>query len=217
MVKILGIGGSPRRKGNTDLLLDQALAGAAAAGAETEKVLLNRLKIRPCQECGSCNETGICRFEDDMQGLYDKLAALDGLILASPIFFMGLSAQTKTMVDRCQALWARKYLLGRPVAERGQRRLGLFIAVGATDRPFTFRPSITMVKAFFATLEVAYHAELLYPATDHKGQILDHPTAMQDAFQAGERLVRDLLGKGTKSAGEEGALELRRPGAPRPT
>lgn len=198
MLTVLGLGGSPRKRGNTDLLLDRALAGAASAGAAAEKLVLNRLRVRPCQECGSCNTTGVCRVQDDMQGLYTKLEEADGIILASPIFFMGLSAQAKTIIDRCQALWARKHLLGRPIGRRGQRRLGLFIAVGGTDRSYTFRPSITTVRAFFSTLEVAYHGELLFGAVDAKGEILQRPSALEEAFQAGVGLVHALL------AGEEG-------------
>lgn len=192
MPKVLGLAGSPRRGGNTELLLDRALAGAASAGAQVEKVVLNRLKMKPCQECGSCNATGVCRMKDDMQALYPKLEESDGLILASPIFFMGISAQAKAVIDRCQALWARKFLLGRPIGRPGQKRLGLFIATGGTNRPYTFKPSITAVKTFFATLEVKYHGELLYGSVDAKGDILQHPTAMEEAFSAGVELVEAL-------------------------
>lgn len=193
MLKVLGLAGSPRRGGNTEVLLDRALAGAASAGAQAEKVVLNRLKMKPCQECGSCNTTGVCRMKDDMQGLYPKLEEADGIILASPIFFMGLSAQAKAVIDRCQALWARKYLLGRPVGRPGQKRLGLFLATGGTNREYTFKPSITVVKSFFATLEVQYHGQLMYGSVDAKGEVLRHPTAMEDAFQAGVGLVEALL------------------------
>lgn len=193
MLTVLGLGGSPRAKGNTDLLLDQALAGAASAGAQVEKVVLNRVKARPCQECGSCNNTGVCRMQDGMQTLYRRLEDSDGIILASPIFFMGVTAQAKTIIDRCQAFWARKYLLERHIGRAGQRRLGIFIATGGTNRNYTFRPSITMVKSFFATLDVQYFRELLYGSIDARGDILQHPTARKEAFQAGMDLVEALL------------------------
>ena len=192
MIKILGLGGSPRKKGNTDLLLDQALAGAASAGAQVEKVALNRLRVRPCQECGACNTTGICKIQDDMQGLYAKLEEADGIILASPIFFMGITAQAKAMIDRCQALWARKYLLGKPVGRPGSQRLGIFVATGGTNRPYTFRPSVTIARSFFAVLDVSYFRELLYGSIDARGDILQHASAMQEALQAGIDLVRAL-------------------------
>ena len=192
MLKILGLGGSPRSKGNTDLLLDQALAGASSAGAYVEKIVLNRVRARPCQECGSCNTTGVCRMQDEMQGLYKKLEELDGIVVASPIFFMGLTAQTKAIIDRCQALWARKYLLGRNIGRPGQTRLGVFIATGGTNRGYTFRPSTTIIKSFFATIEVTYFRELLYGSIDARGDILQHSSAMEEAFQAGADLVKAL-------------------------
>jgi len=194
-VKILGLAGSPRRGGNTETLLDRALAGASSAGAQAEKVVLNRLKMRPCQECGSCNTTGVCKMQDDMQGVYAKLEEADGIILASPIFFMGISAQAKAMIDRCQALWARKYLLGRPIGRPGQKRLGIFIAAGGTNRPYTFRPSITIVKTFFATLDVGYYRELLYGSVDAKGDILQHASALEEAFKAGVDMVEALAAR----------------------
>lgn len=210
---VLGLAGSPRRRGNTEILLDRALAGAASLGAQVEKVVLNRLKMRPCQECGSCNATGVCRMKDDMQRVYPKLEEGDGIILASPVFFMGLSAQAKAVIDRCQALWARKYLLGRPVGRPGQKRLGLFIATGGTDRPYTFKPSITVVRSFFAVLEVKYHGELLYPSVDARGEILQHPTAMDEAFRAGADLVEALLTEdGRQSEPPEPGPARARPG-----
>ncbi len=194
-MRILGLGGSPRKKGNTDLLLDQALAGAVSAGALVEKVALNRMRVRPCQECGACNTTGLCRIQDEMQGLYEKLEMADGIVLASPIFFMGITAQAKAMIDRCQALWARKYLLGNPVGRPGSKRRGIFIATGGTNKPYTFSPSITIVKSFFAVLDVSYFRELLYGSIDAKGDILGHASAMQEAHQAGVDLVTALGGE----------------------
>lgn len=197
---VLGLAGSPRRGGNTELLLDRALSGAASAGAQVEKVVLNRLKARPCQECGSCDTTGVCKMKDEMQSLYPKLEETDGIVLASPIFFMSLSAQAKTIIDRCQAFWSRKYLLGRHIGRPGQKRLGLFIATGGTNRGYTFKPSITVVKSFFSTIEVGYFGELLYGSVDARGDIFQHPSAMDDAFKAGVRLVEALLSEDTEPA-----------------
>ncbi len=113
-MRVLGIAGSPRRGGNTDLLLEEVLKGAAGKGAEVKTITLARLKIAPCQHCDACLETGRCRIQDDMQGVYDELEWADRIVLAAPIHFMGLSAQMKAMIDRCQCLWARKYVLKVP-------------------------------------------------------------------------------------------------------
>jgi multimeric flavodoxin WrbA len=97
-----------KRGGNTDILLDKVLEGARNRGANTEKVILNTLKFSPCQECEKVREDGTCRIKDDMQPLYEKIKKADALILASPIFFGSLSAQTKMMIDRFQCLWLAK-------------------------------------------------------------------------------------------------------------
>src|SRR3990170_8115852 len=110
-MKVLGISASPRLKGNSDLLLRQALAGAESAGAEVEYVRLAELKISPCIECNACYKTGRCVIEDDYQQLMQKVIDADRLIFATPIFFMTVSAQAKLFIDRCQCLWANKYIL----------------------------------------------------------------------------------------------------------
>ena len=110
-MKVLGIMGSPRIKSNTDLLLDEALKGAQSQGAESEKIIVDKLKIAPCREYYGCLRDGNCVIRDDMDDIYPKLLDADVIIIASPIFFYGLTAQLKALIDRSQALWARRYIL----------------------------------------------------------------------------------------------------------
>jgi len=186
---VLGIGGSPRRGGNTDLLLERAMSGAAAAGARTRTVALRELDISPCRHCDHCLEEGRCAVEDDMQWLSRELRECDFLVLASPIFFMGLTAQTKAMIDRCQVLWVIKNVLKLPVAFGGKKRRGLFISVGGTTRSNLFQPALATVKSWFNTLDVAYGGDLLFGGVEEKGAICDRPGALEEAFGAGQRLV----------------------------
>jgi len=194
-LKVVGLFGSPRRGGNTDLLLEEALKGAEMERAEVERFHLSDFHIIPCTECLNCYQKGECIILDDMQKIYPKLLEADAIILASPIFFYGVTAWAKALIDRCQALWARKYLLGRPIGRPGQKRLGIFIAAGGTNRPYTFRPSITIVKTFFATLDVGYYRELLYGSVDAKGDILQHASALEEAFKAGVDMVEALAAR----------------------
>ncbi len=191
MLNVLGLAASPRRGGNTELLLEQALAGARSSGAVTEKLLLNDLDIAPCQHCDGCLYTGECIVADDMQPIPGQLRDADRIILASPIFFMGLTAQAKAMVDRCQAMWVEKFILKvrRTPGRDGGRRRGLFIAVGGMKRSDLFDPARATVKAFFATCDVAYGEELMYRGVDLARAIIGHPSAMKEAFGAGARLV----------------------------
>jgi len=189
-VRVLGLGGS-HRAGNTDALLERALAGAASQGAETELVLLRNLKLNICGLCDEhCNLTGQCPIQDDMQGLYLKLRQAHGLILASPVYFRSVSAQTKLMVDRCQALWATKYRLRRPVADVPTPRPGVFIAVSNQQKPQEYPAAITVVRSLFATLDIRYAGELLVGGLDRGDEVQQHPEYLERAFALGAELAR---------------------------
>src|SRR3989304_6152446 len=108
-MKVLGIAGSPRKNGNTDILLAEFMRGAAEKGAETKTVFLRDLQVSPCQHCDACLKAGICKIKDDMQAIYKDLEQADVIVMASPVQFTGVTAPMKAMIDRCQSLWAKKY------------------------------------------------------------------------------------------------------------
>ena len=190
-MKVLCINGSPRKKGNTEILLDEVVKGAASAGAEVETIVLNKLKITACQHCDVCSKAGKCRINDDMQQIYLELEQADRLVIASPVQFLGPTAQMKAMIDRCQALWARKYVLKMPPLGDRRERKGLFVSVGALKMANLFEPSIAVVKALFTVLDVTYAGELMFRGIDEKGAIAKHPDALKEAFLAGKKLVED--------------------------
>lgn len=192
-LRVLGISASPRHNGNTETLLAEALKGAAYSGAQVKTLVLCEMDIAPCRHCDGCLKTGKCTIDDDMQMVHRELRDLDRLVFASPVFFMGVTAQGKAMIDRCQALWALKYLLKLPVSlSPGKARKGLFISVGGLpyEKERLFAPSRATIRALFATLDIKYSGELLFPHIDKKGEIASHPTALQDAFRAGQELVQ---------------------------
>jgi len=188
-MRVLGIMGSPRRHSNTEILLDKALEGASDAGAEIEKVLISKLKISPCLEIYACFKDGNCTIKDDMRALYEKLVEADRIVFASPIFFYGVTGQAKSMIDRCQALWARRHVLGMGKEDKRARR-GVFISVGATKGEKLFDGAVLTVKYFFDAVGVKYSGDLLIRGIDNKAQIKEHPTALEDAFRLGQDLVR---------------------------
>jgi hypothetical protein len=190
-VKVLGLAGSPRRGGNTDLLLAEVMKGAKSKGAGVKTIVLNYLKISPCQHCDACFEAGVCKVKDDMQTVYREMEKADRIVLASPVQFMGVSAQAKAMIDRCQALWARKYILKQPPLGDRRPRKGLFIAVGGMKLAHLFEPSLATVRALFKVIDVDYAGELLFPGVDEKGAIKNHPDALKQAFTAGQKLAGD--------------------------
>jgi len=188
-MRVLGIMGSPRRHSNTEILLDKALEGAREAGAEVEKVLVSTLIISPCLEIYACFKDGNCSIKDDMQTLYDKLLEVDHIVFASPIFFYGITSQAKAVIDRCQALWARRHVLGMGKEDKRVRR-GVFISVGATRGEKLFDGAVLTVKYFFDAIGVKYSGDLLIRGIDNKGQVAEHTELLDDAFRLGQELIR---------------------------
>ncbi|HEU65873.1 MAG TPA: flavodoxin family protein, partial [Chloroflexi bacterium] len=123
------------------------------------------------------------------QLLYQKLVEADHIVFASPIFFYGITSQAKAIVDRCQALWVRKHVLGMGKDDKRERR-GVFISVGATRGEKLFDGAVLTVKYFFDAVDVKYSGDLLVKGIDDKGQIKENPAALEDAFRLGQELVR---------------------------
>lgn len=188
-MKTIAFLGSPRKDGNTELLLKEVIKGVESAGSQVEVFNLNKLNMKACQDCGGCNDTGECIYHDDMDRIYDAIKTADRIILASPIFFFALSAQVKLMIDRCQSFWCEKYLMGKPIEGGEAGRKGLLLLVGGMKSEAGVKSSESCAKAFFRTVSVSEHETLSYLNVDAKGDILKHPTALKDAYEAGRKLV----------------------------
>lgn len=191
-MKVIGILGSPRREGNTEILLDEALRGASDHGGLCEKIVLRDLKITPCLEIYKCAEDGVCAIQDDMQPLFPKIVQTERLIIASPVFFYGVTGLAKAMIDRCQSLWAKKYILKLPVSPIADRK-GAFISVGATQGKKLFDGVKLTVKYFFDAIDVKYSDELLVRGADEKGEVRNQPEALEASYELGRRLVTDKV------------------------
>lgn len=204
-VRVLGIFGSPRKGGNTELLLEEALKGAEREGAEVERLRLRDLAIMPCTECLSCFEGGECIILDDMQKVYPKLLEADIIILASPIFFYSVTGWAKALIDRTQALWARKYRLNDPSLskEGGKKRRGFFISAGGTKGQKVFEGAILTAKYFFDVVNARYAGELVFRGVDEKGDILKQAGALGQAFEAGRKLVLESMAQAENAGAEQ--------------
>ncbi len=189
-LKVIGISASPRLNGNSDLLLRRALAGAESAGAQTEYLRLADYKIAPCIECNSCYKIGRCVVKDDYQLISAKMLDADRIIFATPIFFMTVCAQAKALIDRCQCLWAHKYVLKKPLATAaGRDRRAMVIAVGGSKSKKMFDSIRLTMKYFFDVLDINYAANLFVNKMEDPGQIKNHPSAMDEAFALGQKLA----------------------------
>ena len=125
-----------------------------------------------------------------MEKIYPKLLEADVIFFASPIFFYGVTAWAKALIDRSQALWSRKYLLkDSSLGKEGRKRKGFFISVGATKGQRVFDGAILTVKYFFDVLNAEYVGELVFRDVEAKEDILKHPEALRQAYEMGRKLV----------------------------
>ncbi len=122
-MNILAVCGSPRLKGNTSYLVDEALKAASSLGLKTEKINLAKVKIGPCLACKNCADLTDCALKDDGGKILKKLCRADGLILATPVYFYNVSAQMKALIDRCHFFYSHNM---KPKA----RTLGFIVIAG---------------------------------------------------------------------------------------
>jgi hypothetical protein len=196
-VKVLGLAGSARRGGNTETLLDWCLSAARDAGAVVVKYSLCDLDLHGCRACDACRHTGVCIQKDDMEVLYPHLRGADSIVIASPIYFQGMPAVPKMVVDRCQPFWALKYVMKQAlVGDDRPPRLGAFLSCSGTKLSHAFEGSSLVIKTLWNVLQVTSVGEVLCPGIDAKGEIAEQPSARVAAEQIGRRLAGETERKG---------------------
>ena len=187
MTKILGICASPRKNGNSEIILDKLLSGARSRGASTKKILLGQLKFSPCLECPRIKKDGTCLVRDGMNSVYKGIREADAVVLASPIFFGSVSAQAKMMIDRFQCLWQAKYVF-KTVRQPLEKKKGVFLCVSASGRRDFFENAKAVVRNFFAVAGIAYSGEVFCGGVENKGDILKKKSCLSKAKKMGERI-----------------------------
>ena len=174
--------GSPRVKGNSSLLAGKAAEGAQAAGADVETFSLHTMDIRPCDACDTCQETGVCVLKDDMQMLYPKLREAEAIVIASPVYWFTMSAQTKLFIDRWYALES-----SQGNALKG-KQFGIILTYGDTD-PYS-SGAINAIRSFQDMFHYigADIAGMVYGTAMNEGDVLRQPELLERAYQLGEKL-----------------------------
>ena len=190
-VTVLGISGSPHRHGNTETLLDRFLEGSQAAGATVDKVVLKALQYSPCRGCNACHKTGECIVKDDAVVLYGKILASDCIVVASPIYTMGITAELKGFIDRQQFLWARKFILKTLFFpdDHIRKHKGIFISTAGLGWENVFDGAFPVITALFNTTGFEYYDNIIANDMDRYGGIRNHPTALADAYDKGQKVV----------------------------
>lgn len=192
---VLGLHGSPRKKGNTHFLLSLFLDEAARLGADTHLATVTTLNILPCKELVVCEKKGFCPIEDDMKTtIYPLLRAADVILLASPVFFYNVTAQLKAVIDRCQTLWARKYRLKLSDPARGYRK-GFLLSAGATRGKQLFEGMKLTAQYFFDAVGAEFSGSLTYRGIEGPKDLSNHPTVRDDVAREARSLLKPLAAR----------------------
>lgn len=191
---VLGLQGSPRLKGNTNFLVSAFLDRAEELGARTLRVDVARKTIFPCLECGTCEREGFCPIDDDMQEMFALFWEADVIVMATPVFFYGPTAQLKALIDRSQALWARRYV--HKLSDPGRKwRRGCLLSVGATKGKNLFDGIALTARYFFDAIGARFERSLGFREVERAGDIKGHPTALAEARNLAEDMLAPFIGR----------------------
>ena len=183
---VLCIAGSPRRNGNSDRLIHAAEEGITEGGGTALRLVVSEAGIAPCRGCNACSKTGSCVVRDGMQDVYPLLDAADAILVGTPVFFATVPAVLKALYDRCQPYWARRYVLGHPIA---RRRPGALLLVRGGGDPFGGDCAVTTTRSVFAVLGVDLVEQLDLMGPDAPSDVEDYPDAVARAHQIGLSMV----------------------------
>lgn len=177
MKKVLILSGSPRKNGNSDVLCDEFMKGALAAGNLVEKIRVAEKKIAPCTGCYFCKDSGgRCVFNDDMCELLEKILAADVLVLATPVYFYSMCAQLKVVIDRTVARW--KDIKNKEL---------YYVMTAADDEEDTMDATLAGLHGFATCIDGYKEKGTLYGKGVYgKGEIFNHPELLQSAYEMGK-------------------------------
>ena len=181
-VRVLGIVGSPRRGGNTEILIDEVLRGSSDAGALTEKVLLSELQIHPCDACDACLKSSECAAPDDMEPLLDKMRASQVWVLGTPVYWWGPTAQFKAFLDRWYGLHGKARDMFRG------RRIIAVVPYESSDAGVG-RHVVGMFEDALDYLSADLFARVIAPGVYDAGAVRNKPDLMAAAYRAGRTAV----------------------------
>lgn len=192
---VLGLQGSPRKKGNTEFLLSLFMEEARKYGAQTHIVNVCQKHIEPCKEFTTCEKKGFCPIKDDMDPeIYPLLRKADVVVPASPVFFYNVTAQLKALIDRSQTLWARNYRLKLTDPKRKMRQ-GFMLSQAATKGKNLFLGVDLTAKYFFDAVGARYAGSLYYWQIEHRGDMEKHPAVREDVASAVAGLLKPYMGR----------------------
>ena len=192
---VVGLQGSPRKKGNTNFLLATFMEAAEKKGARTHTVDVTKKNVVPCKEYTVCEKKGLCPIDDDVKDeIYPLLRRADVVVVATPIFFYNMTAQLKAVIDRCQMFWARKYRLKLKDPGATMRR-GFLLSAGATKGKNLFEGLQLTTQYFFDAIGAKFEGSLTYRGIEGPRDMVSYPGVLEDVAQAVDSTLTPFLGR----------------------
>lgn len=183
-MRVIGVSGSPRKDGNTDRLVREVLAGAAASGAETRFIRAADARIQGCVSCYHCRGTGVCALHDDMAEIFEEILKADVVVLGSPVYMGQMCGQLKVFVDRMLPVLAPDYssrLIKHP-------RL-FFVYTQGNPKASSYQPYMEQTCAFFKFIGFTPKGFMTATGTREKDDMERLPEVKAEARARGAGLV----------------------------
>jgi len=188
---LVALNGSPVPGSSVDLLLQAMCAGAEEAGGRSVHFRCNELTVKPCQACGPEPTTGYCIFHDDMDHYYAVLESAHAIAVGSPVYFDGVSAQLKLVMDRCNCVTPLVRLPGGGCdfrARWARTRRGVFVTAGGTAHPYELAER--SVRGFLKWIGARWEETLVWRHDDNDaGSVTREPELLARARAVGRRLI----------------------------
>lgn len=184
MKRILGFVGSPKRDGNTGILMQRFMKGVAEAGGESKIHWLNLLKVMPCQACGYCQTHDHCVINDDLTPILLEIPKADGIVIGSPVYFFQVSAQTKALIDRFYSFLNPDFThrLGTG------KRTAMIYAQGSPEQ-HAFDPYFDLTARALKTIGMNVAMTLVAANLQEHGEVLHRPELLAEAQQMGRKMI----------------------------
>lgn len=191
--RVLTIAGSPRRRGNSDRLLQSLEIGVTEAGGEATRIVAATTGVGVCRGCNACSKDGQCIIRDAMYDLYTAFDTADALVIATPVYFATVPAVLKTIYDRCQPYWARRYVLGEPPP--AVRRPAALLLVGGGGDPYGNDCAVAPTRSVVGVLGFEM-IDVIEAEADKPADIDGLPDVLARARSLGAEVVHEALSRG---------------------
>ena len=191
MINVLAIYGSHRRGKNSDMLVDKMLEGVGRDGVSVEKVYATSQGIKSCTACEGCYKLGRCVIKDEMQQIYQAIDKADIVVSSSPVYFYSVTSDMKKLIDRCQAVWASKYMTTNSLISKKHRVGYIACTAGEPEERSYFGCTVKVFEIFYKCINTELIGSLLVSNVDEK-HVKDSSEVQLKAFEAGRRLRESL-------------------------